>query len=151
MTKKPALNNKLIDCVLAHIEHEVAAGTGGYNQNVWAIVEMRGKRALKCDTQACFAGWACLLSTPQRTWYNAFNLSTGQSNDDFNWEGLGKQKLGLTEDEADYLFCGKQGTSKQQLAAVKERVNNIRKARALKVDLQDFLKCEGGRQWLIRV
>lgn len=145
---KPKLNEKLINCVLRHIEREVEKGSGAYNQNTWAEIAVSNRQgvALQCGTQGCFAGWACLLSTPKSEWLSAFGFDDMES-DEWNAVGGGKgylrystnggfdfpkeaaKKLGLTEHEASYLFDGARGDAQQQLDRVKGRLQVIKESR----------------------
>jgi hypothetical protein len=143
MSTKPKLNDKLINCVLEHIEHEVEKGSGAYDQNLWANIRTRGAQVLKCGTTGCFAGWACMLSTPREEWYEKFGLHKGWSNDVFNWADNAAEKLGLEEDEANYLFDSCSGSKRFQLEKVKERLENIREARERGVYLSDVVNEKG--------
>jgi hypothetical protein len=137
---KPKLNNKLVDCVLEHIEHEVEAGSGAYDQNTWAEIAVgRGREPVQCGTSGCFAGWACMLSTPIDEWREAFGLMCNvgpRAVANYDFSESAQEKLGLTDDEAGYLFGGHNGSNKRkQLEAIKGRVRVIREARAAGVSV----------------
>ena len=58
-TELPELNEKLISCVLSHIERD----RKHYKQNTW--IDLKGTLEDEyCGTRACFAGWTTLLTTP---------------------------------------------------------------------------------------
>lgn len=119
----PPLNEKLIACVLQHIE----AHPEEYYQNWW--VKIRGDVQNEwCGTQGCFAGWTMLLSTPIEQW---------KSLDDCLWRqstiNTAARKLGLTDDEASKLFSSVNSCSNKQatIAIIKERLRAIRCGRGL--------------------
>jgi hypothetical protein len=56
----PELNEKLIACVLEHIENHPEE----YEQNDWLSVLDLREDGEYCGTRGCFAGWAVALSTP---------------------------------------------------------------------------------------
>lgn len=148
---KPKLNEKLINCVLRHIEREVEKGSGAYNQNTWAEIAVSNRQgvALQCGTQGCFAGWACLLSTPRSEWIKAFDMVIDEDHAGyegnhhtryhvpFDFSGEAAAKLGLTRHEALYLFDGADGTCHQQLDKIKGRLKVIRESRDCGGDISD--------------
>lgn len=145
MANTPKLNDKLINCVLEHIEREVKKGSGAYTQNRWAEIAIGSRQQpVKCGTTGCFAGWACLLSTPLTKWHETFapDGDIEEVNDRYNWSSVAAKKLGLTGDESVYLFDSAEGGPSGQLNTIKERLANIRKARRLKVDLGTVLAGE---------
>ena len=135
---KPKLNNKLVDCVLEHIEHEVEAGSEAYDQNTWAEIAVgKGRQPIQCGTSGCFAGWACMLSTPIDEWREAFGLMCNvgpRAVANYDFSESAQEKLGLTDVEAGYLFDGHNGSKREQLEAIKGRVRVIREARAAGFD-----------------
>jgi hypothetical protein len=144
------LNEKLLSCVLEHIEREVQEGSGKYNQNNWGRIDWTlVDKALaegedtsidqtKCGTAACVAGWACMLSTPLGEWRRLM------SHNYFDWPTEGQKRLGLTALEADYLFTATDsGRGHEQLEIVKGRIRVIRECREKGVLLyahKDFFK-----------
>jgi hypothetical protein len=142
MSNTPKLNNKLINCVLEHIEREVEKGSGAYDQNRWAEIAIGSRQQpVKCGTTGCFAGWACLLSTPLTKWRETFAPDGDIEEVDarYDWLGAAARKLGLTRDESIYLFNSAEGGPGAQLETVKDRLGNIRRARRLKVALGTVL------------
>ena len=133
-TKLPQLNEKLIAKVLKHISEDVWR----LNQNTYgtlksAPIENREGIAYDkwapCNTQACFAGWTVLLSTPARLRKTLFDKRTG------SMKGLpwirAKELLGLTEEESDFLFTSTYHSGpRRDLEVVKSRLEQIRKDRA---------------------
>lgn len=126
MEPTPPLNEKLIACVLQHIEDH----PDEYYQNWW--VKIRGDVQNEwCGTQGCFAGWTMLLSTPIEQW---------GSLDDYLWRrstiNAAARKLGLTDGEASELFRSVTGCSNKQatIAIIKERLRAIRRGRGLPPD-----------------
>jgi hypothetical protein len=152
VSTKPKLNNKLINCVLEHIEHEVALGTEKYNQNNWGVIDWdKVDKAVKegedtevnqtmCGTSACFAGWACMLSTPLKEWRKIMGRG-------IEWHNEGQKRLGLTGDESALLFGGTDAHGgKRQLEIIKLRLKVIRESRERGVPLyqhSDYEDCEG--------
>ena len=76
-----------------------------------------------------------MLSTPQSMWYKAFNLAEGDANNVYDWPNKAQVKLGLTDQEANYLFDSAYGNRRQQFETVKKRVGFIRLARKRGVSL----------------
>ena len=113
---RPPLNEKLIQCVLDHIENQ----PDEYDQNVWAIINGDEKDEY-CGTVGCFAGWACMLTTPTSQWKYLGN-----------WENIAAEKLGLARDE-HYLFGGVDGANSKAavIGVIKNRLNRIRRERGL--------------------
>ena len=132
-TKLPQLNEKLIAKVLKHISKDVRRlNQDTYGMLKSAPIEDRGiayDKWAPCNTQACFAGWTVLLSTPARLRKTLFDKRTG------TMKGLpwirAKELLGLTEDESDFLFkitC--HPGPRRDLQIVKSRLEQIREGRA---------------------
>jgi hypothetical protein len=145
MANTPKLNNKLINCVLEHIEREVEKGSGAYDQNRWAEIATGSRQQpVKCGTTGCFAGWACLLSTPLTKWRETFapDGDIEEVNETYDWSSVAAKKLGLTRDESVYLFHSAEGGPSRQLNTIKDRLASICKARRLKVDLSTVLAGE---------
>lgn len=88
----PELNEELISEVLKHIKEFPDA----YNQNcVTACTKTTDETP--CGAIGCFGGWAFLLSVPKE---KRFSLA-GRPSDHLR---KAEKLLGLTSDEADYLF-----------------------------------------------
>jgi hypothetical protein len=122
-TNLPPLNEKLIACVLEHIE----AFPEEYNQNDWIL--RRGCKSDEwCGTQGCFAGWTILLSVPVARWDSYAQQPC--------WRGSYRQTaaelLGLTGSEALNLFAGSDSDNPHKnLATIKGRLRQIRINRGL--------------------
>jgi hypothetical protein len=129
------LNEKLIECVLDHIETH----PDEYNQNLWAHIEDQHQDGTYCGTAGCFAGWACLLSTPVESWVDKFvrflkfqgdPVPKGMDNSKYI-QATATEKLGLRDTEASHLFDGASGNPKADIPLIKQRLNNIRRSRGL--------------------
>jgi hypothetical protein len=146
------LNEKLLNCVLEHIEREVERGSTKYNQNDWGVVnwslvakaEAVGEDEAcdidqtMCGSGACFAGWACMLSMPVKEWRKTMHA------DAFSWHLEGQRRLGLTHEESNFLFAGTNLSNRQtQLNIVKERVEVIRECRKTGAALRYHPKFNG--------
>jgi hypothetical protein len=113
------LNEKLIACVLEHIEQHPEE----YDQSLWAHVEDQEQDGNYCGTTACVAGWACLLSTPVEKWREPHNYGY--------YYHEGARLLGLDVTEASMLFGGAEGDSPEaNVVIIKGRLDYIRKRRA---------------------
>lgn len=136
---KPKLNDKLINCVLEHIEREVKRKSNKYDQNNWGVVDWDlVDKAVEsedtsidqrmCGSHGCFAGWACMLSMPLSQWRKVIDGEGTGSN--FEWAEEGAKRLGLTPDERSFLFGGTNHKGgKAQLAVIKRRIRVIRESR----------------------
>jgi hypothetical protein len=112
----PKLNDKLINRVIEHITKFPES----YDQNdVASSCEV--EKGTPCGAMACFGGWTVLLSDiPKKERQNRVSeVDLGRA----------EELLGLTEEEADFLFDGATGTAKSDLKTVKQRVKEIRKIR----------------------
>jgi hypothetical protein len=115
----PELNEKLIACVLRHIE----ANPDEYDQNTWCSLRDAAHDQSYCGTTACFAGWAVLLSRDVSEW-------AAPRQHDIRHEA--QRLLGLTDYEAGTLFSGVSGDDPvYNLGVVKERLRTIRRQRGL--------------------
>jgi hypothetical protein len=118
----PELNEKLIACVLRHIE----ANPDEYDQNTWFSLRDTAHDQSYCGTTACFAGWACLLSKDVTKWADRRQESVRVE---------ATALLGLTDYEASTLFGGVTGDDPvHNLGVVKERLRTIRRQRGLPPD-----------------
>ena len=122
----PELNEKLIECVLDHIETH----PDEYNQNIWGWVADQGCDGEMCGTQGCFAGWAVFLSTPVGEWKDQFGM--GESSPYLIPERA-RKLLGLTILESNILFrySDYPAKSTRNVAMMKQRLNVIRAGRGL--------------------
>ena len=120
----PPLNEKLIACVLDHIEQH----RDEYDQNRWCWIRDLGEDQEYCGTRACFAGWAVLLSTPVEKWHK---LPTGPNNmSGYDYYSVkAAELLGLTRSEAAYLF--NVAENPHNPSVVRERLRKIRRDRGL--------------------
>jgi hypothetical protein len=141
MAPTSPLNEKLIACVLDHIEHH----PDEYNQNLWIHLEDRECDQSYCGTQGCFAGWAMLLSTPVNSWVDRFlNGAKALLNRSAPQQGLNNitvdireeaaKRLGLTHGEATRLFSTAYADGRKSLPIIKERLRTIRMNRGLPPD-----------------
>lgn len=135
MRKRKKLNERLIARVIKHIREDfrrfemsfygVKAGTSAADGEYLNEPETKWP---SCNTKACFAGWAVLLSTPKRKWNTLFTKS-GNMRYPFVRNQAAKL-LGLNNDEAENLFtCGMTGSPRKDLKDVERVLNNIRKER----------------------
>lgn len=116
----PVLNDKLIDCVVRHIE----AFPEEYNQNEWCNLWDTAHDQTYCGTEACFAGWTVLLSTP-KPWVRGATVP-------FDIKEAAAQKLGLNANEATHLFAPAPDRAYvRDPEVVKQRLRNIRMWRGL--------------------
>jgi hypothetical protein len=119
----PVLNEKLIDCVLNHIEHNKK----DYYQNDW--IRLKGCQENDwCGTQACFAGWTVLLTTPVEGWHSRYQQM-------WRFRSVSEEaqtKLGLTVGEAEYLFNPASGSALVDTVVIKHRIDIIKMRRALR-------------------
>lgn len=61
--------------------------------------EWDGQAEVTCGTTQCVAGWAVAISDKEKFVKNVNNDTTG-----LNWTEDGRDALGITGDEADWLF-----------------------------------------------
>ena len=95
----PKLNVALAMKVKKHILAEPKR----LNMSFW-ICDVTGIiDAPPCGTQACIAGWACLLSV-QKKKNKRREIITKEKRYVFDPSVVGQKKLGLTDNEADVLF-----------------------------------------------
>jgi len=126
----PPLNEKLIACVLQHIESHPEE----YYQNDW--IRLAGSLEDEwCGTLGCFAGWATLLTTPLDKW-------EGIGQHDNGWgccyaDTTAQERLGLTNREAKHLFTGVDNAclspvdKRSSIEIIKQRLRDIRIGRGL--------------------
>lgn len=107
----PPLNEKLIGCVLEHIESHPEE----WDQSDW--LTCRGQVPEWCGTTGCFAGWAVALSTPAEQW------PPSQKGESIRTQAA--RLLGITNLEADYLFAGS-----NTMQDIKHRLDVFRRARS---------------------
>jgi len=126
MSRRPPLNEKLIACVLDHIERH----PDEYNQNTWCRLVDQENDGEFCGTAGCFAGWAVLLSTPVAEWEKMQKYCDQSGVED--WQQRAMKLLGLTGDET-FLFQSVPGhwTPQMAVAVIKKRLNSIRLQRGL--------------------
>jgi hypothetical protein len=118
----PELNEKLIACVLRHIE----ANPDEYDQNTWCSLRDKEQDRSYCGTTACFAGWTVLLSKDVSEWAAPRQYAIRIE---------AQQLLGLTDYEAASLFAGVNNDDPvENLALIKERLRHIRWRRGLPPD-----------------
>ena len=118
------LNEKLIACVLDHIERD----NDEYDQNEWCVLKGDQDNDF-CGTRACFAGWAVLLSTPIGKWWEVRYGGNARP-----MKEVARELLGLTYDEAHTLFQGVDYANQRNVYIVKDRLRRIRTARGLPPD-----------------
>lgn len=127
-TNYPPLNEKLLDCVLKHIEEH----PDEHNQNNWISL----REDTECGAVCCFAGWACLLTLPESVSYKKFYRDTGTG----PWDGepdsnhvrnKARDLLGLTDSEASFLFQVADLGRGSHLQQVKDRIATIKRNRGL--------------------
>jgi hypothetical protein len=126
------LNEKLIECVLDHIETH----PDEYNQNFWCQIADQHQDGEYCGTAGCFAGWAVLLSCPVEKWKGLpHDTASKDAEGNYYPQGYyyekGRKALGLTNDEASHLFRSANGIPAYDIPRIKQRLNNIRKGRGL--------------------
>lgn len=110
-TKLPPLNEKLIACVLEHIETHREE----WDQSEW--LRVRGNESNEwCGTTGCFAGWAVALSTPANQWPPSTMYVRRDA----------ARLLGITDEESLRLFSGA-----NSLEDIKRYLQDFRKARGL--------------------
>jgi hypothetical protein len=127
----PKLNVKHINKILAHIREDVKRlhmpRWGVKKQSQAAKVSgLRVARFPSCGTVACFAGWSLLLATPRKEWKSLFT-SIGSLDIDAVKE---VRRLGLSPGESS-LFASCDGTAKEQLTIVEDRLRAIVRERVL--------------------
>jgi hypothetical protein len=93
----PKLNVALARKVKRHILAEPKR----LNMSFWMGDVIGNIGVPPCGTQACIAGWACLLSVPKN---KRREIITKEKKYHFNPSTVGQKKLGLTKNEADILF-----------------------------------------------
>src|ERR1700726_2874983 len=93
----PKLNVALAMKVKKHILAEPKR----LNMSFWMGNVTGDIDAPPCGTQACIAGWACLLSVPKN---KRREIITKEKRYIFDPSVVGQKKLGLTNNEADILF-----------------------------------------------
>jgi hypothetical protein len=124
----PELNEKLIACVLRHIEEHQEE----YDQNVWCVIRDEQEDGEMCGTAGCFAGWTCLLSKPVDEWGTLWSMRTGHFGDENYYFENGRKLLGLDYDEARVLFAATNFQDPQtNLRIIKQRLVSIRRGRGL--------------------
>lgn len=72
-----------------------------YNQDLWGS-------QTECGTKHCIAGWACVLSGVQLSWYYAYDDDvsyTFMTKDGAHISTVARDLLGLSSDQAEKLFC----------------------------------------------
>jgi hypothetical protein len=119
----PKLNEKLVKKVLEHIK----AFPEAYEQCNWARPVERTKKT-PCGAAGCFAGWAVLLSAPKS---KRHGIALQAEDDASNLETEAMRLLGLTENEAGFLFDVAYGTPKQNYKVIVKRLTHIRESRAI--------------------
>jgi hypothetical protein len=104
------------------LKEEDGIFTGRGKQSQWPV----------CNTKACCAGWAVLLSTPKSKWKSWF-LSNGKMKDDAIRKAT--ELLGLDEYQADSIFRGNgayYNKPARQLEALRVDINTVFEAAGLK-------------------
>src|SRR5437763_16587458 len=96
----PQLNEKLIACVLEHIEKH----PDEYDQNRWCWLKDEQQDGEYCGTTGCVAGWAVLLSTPVEGWKDMPSSRVNTIEMSRFYRDKAASLLGLTYDEANRLF-----------------------------------------------
>jgi hypothetical protein len=112
----PKLNERLITRVMQHIKKFPES----YNQNTVADSCDKTK-GTPCGAIGCFGGWAVMLGMPMRDRHD--NAAHGVMLDD------ARDVVGLTEDEANYLFDSATGVPKSDYKIIQDRLKNIHNAR----------------------
>lgn len=109
--KIPKLNVRL----LRRIQRHILAEPRRLDMASWAYHCVGTKKELaalempSCGTRACIAGWAVALGSPAKKTRQRAMLG----DDSVDYYKVAKRLLGLTDDEADFLFldfCEKGGT-----------------------------------------
>jgi hypothetical protein len=125
----PPLNEKLIACVLQHIE----AHPEEFFQNDW--IRLVGSLEDEwCGTLGCFAGWATLLTTPINQWSR---IGVNNSSWGCTAYATARDRLGLTDAEAHLLFegvdnaCVSLADKQSNIKTIKQRLRDIRIRRGL--------------------
>lgn len=123
------LNERLISKVLDHIK----AFPGSYDQNEVASSCSITKKT-PCGAIGCFGGWAVLLGMKKsERHYEADNVDLATA----------EELLGLTSDEADFLFAGGSGVASEDRRTIERRLKDIRDARQLFASLEKNNKLSG--------
>lgn len=72
-----------------------------YRQSIWGHRNLKGPDAPACGTQACVAGWTCVLKVP------SLSLDDGATVNYLQVPHVIAQTiLGITDNQADVLFSG---------------------------------------------
>lgn len=132
--KLPKLNVRL----LRRIQKHLRADPRRYNQRIWAK-DIRFYRRYaplevpECGTRACIAGWAVLLSTKsKKEWWKWVEKScrmviNPEGNREFAIALKARKLLGLSEDEAFFLFGANNQTDTAGPRGVEEGCDKIDK------------------------
>lgn len=128
----PELNEKLIACVLRHLEQHPEE----YEQNDWCSIHDLNQDGDYCGTKGCMAGWTVLLSTPVEQWKGLpSSVTATYPGSGHSWYAKKAQELlGLTDNEAARLFKGASGDPHRDLQELKARLRVIRYNRGLPMD-----------------
>ena len=121
----PKLNVRLLRRILRHIK----ADPRRYNQGTWGVEKPAEHGGPPCGTQACIAGWAVLLSVPRRNWLRWISRSDEEmkNGEKSCIRARAKKLLGLTEEEAQYLFGVMEYEHEQGIEGVACAEKNINK------------------------
>lgn len=121
MTDLPTVNQELF----TKIRDQIEAYPDTHNQAVW--------ESSYCNTTRCTAGWAIHFTHPnEKDIYTSLNLHYTR---DGGFENTGKKLLGLTDDEAEYLFY----TSEEEaLAMIQHYADNGRDGFIIPEEDEDY-------------
>src|ERR1044071_302790 len=106
---KNGINVGLIKKIVKHVE----ADKRRLMMAVWGVKKgtpegrEEGGQWPACGTKGCFAGWAVLLTTPQKKWPSLFSkrgLFKSSIEED------ARKLLGFSFDQAEYVFYGNMGS-----------------------------------------
>jgi len=129
--KLPKLNEKLIAKIIEHIEKDIRR----YDQDLvglkkdtesYYFSDIKSNKWAPCNTKACFAGWAVILSTPESKIPSLF-----QKNGSMKGGVLAKARklLGLKGEEEDLFASTGENSPRVDLKIIQERLAEIRAAR----------------------